>query len=318
MTLSSGGNRLSKPAIEVLNPDHPDRLAALRIILGGESKSLVQVDRQVQALLDSAERQSLRVDLILAARIGARLVSACVAVESPGRTALVFLGPTCDRNGVDACGVDLLKEMQVQAWARDVVLLQTMLETDLNEVAIVYRDAGFRYLAELVYLDRPLSEPKPPKRNSGQLAHLTYSSELDEQFIDALRASYMESQDCPKLTALRDVRDVLLGHRHTGIYEPELWFLAVRGSKPVGVLLMAGVWGRSCLEIVYMGVVAGERGKNIGDALLSLAIDVGRSRGLEYLTLAVDSTNVHAWRLYQRWGFVEAARRRVWIATASC
>ena len=115
------------------------------------------------------------------------------------------------------------------------------------------------------------------------------------------------------------MRDVLLGHRHTGLADPEgLWHLALRGGEPVGLILLAGVHHRSCLEVVYMGVSADARGQQVGDALLSLAFDIGRRRGVRTLTLAVDSTNAYARRLYERNGFVEMARRRAWICRRSC
>lgn len=317
--MSTGTAYESTPAIELLGQDHPDRPAALRLIVGAGELSTAQADQNVSVLLDSIEHQSLNIDLLLAARVNGRLVSACLAIESPGRTALVFLGPSADRAILTACGAHLLTELQSLAWKRDVVLLQALLEANVTDVS-VYREAGFHYLAELVYQDCLLAEPRRPIRRRvstgpGELIHLTYSHELEEQFIRVLQASYVESLDCPKLTGLRNTSDVLLGHKHTGLHDPNLWFLAMRADKPVGVLLMSEVVGRAYLEIVYTGVAAEERGQGIGDALLGLAIDVGRRRSKEQLTLAVDSTNVYALRLYQRWGFVEVARRRVWIAS---
>jgi ribosomal protein S18 acetylase RimI-like enzyme len=52
----------------------------------------------------------------------------------------------------------------------------------------------------------------------------------------------------------------------------------------------------------------------VGDRLLAEAVACCRRRGCPLLTLAVDSSNAPARRLYARWGFVETERRLAWIA----
>jgi ribosomal protein S18 acetylase RimI-like enzyme len=153
---------------------------------------------------------------------------------------------------------------------------------------------------------------QPHKVN--RLKCVTYADERLPDFLRTLEATYEGSLDCPHLSGLRDTLDVFRGHQHTGIGHPSLWFLAYMDNEPVGILLMAGVVDRPCLEIVYMGVDARARGRRIGDALLSQAFSVARERRSEALTLAVDGNNVYAWRLYRRWGFRETTRRRAWIA----
>jgi ribosomal protein S18 acetylase RimI-like enzyme len=69
------------------------------------------------------------------------------------------------------------------------------------------------------------------------------------------------------------------------------------------------------LEVVYMGVTPEARGQGVGDTLLARAADECARRRAAVLTLAVDSHNHPALDLYQRWAFVETARRRAWIAT---
>lgn len=308
------GETGSMADIERLNHDHPDWKRALRLVLGGEAQPIARVDRAVASLLEVADVQGLRIEPVLAAMRCGRLVGACVAVVSPGRSALTFLGPSDDDRIQPAVGVGLLAALCDDAWRRDVALLQTLLPPDSNRTAKIYREAGFRYLTELVYLDRSLSAPKPPVKAPKDLSYLTYSRNLEPQFLAVLERTYVESLDCPKLTGLRATRDVLLGHRHTGVSKPEeLWFLALCNGRPSGVLLLSGVHHRSCLEVVYMGVVAEARGRRLGDALISWAVDVGRRRGVKSLTLAVDRTNTHACDLYDRWGFEEVARRRAWI-----
>ncbi|MEE9296401.1 MAG: GNAT family N-acetyltransferase [Phycisphaerae bacterium] len=376
--MASGLSDRLSAEIELLGYDHPDRTAALRIIVGDGVHPADRVDRDLEALLHAVRAQKLNIDLVLGARQDQGLVGACLAVASPGRSALTMLGPGGDdahgfetrgtkgrrdaggnrdegtkgrRDGgeerhegtkarrgirnpqsaipnpqspivnrqssiVNSVGVSLLRRLQHEAWQRGVVFLQALLIPNSNRTARIYLASGFKYLAELVYQNRSLSEPIPPMRLPEDLNYLTYTHDLRERFINVLDATYVESHDCPALSGLRDTCDVLVGHRHTGIHHAGLWHLALQGDTPVGVLLITGVPNRESLEIVYMGVTAGARGRRIGDALLSLAIELGRQRGMKTLTLAVDSTNRPACRLYERWGFFEVGRRRAWISCA--
>jgi GNAT superfamily N-acetyltransferase len=85
----------------------------------------------------------------------------------------------------------------------------------------------------------------------------------------------------------------------------------------MGVVLTAETPGRASLEVVYMGVSPPWRGKGVGDMLLMRAVQRARALRLNDITLAVDGINVAARRLYERWSFVETARRRAWITTPS-
>jgi len=61
-------------------------------------------------------------------------------------------------------------------------------------------------------------------------------------------------------------------------------------------------------------VAAEARGKAVGNALLAKALGRATERGRTTVTLAVDSINEPARRLYERWGFREISRRRAWIS----
>lgn len=316
----------SAPAIDVIQPDHPQREEALRLALTAPGDAPARTDRTVTALLDAVEQQGLNADLLLGAKVGQKLIAACVAVESPGRSAMLFHGQTkpfrdptpqsspVTKGGNKGVVVALLQAIQPHAWQRKNLLLQSLLNPYDVTIATAHRDAGFHYLAELVYLDCLTNEVCPPRANLPNLTYLTYSNDRHAEFLRTLESSYVESLDCPYLTGLRNTEDVLLGHRHTGVGSPNLWYLACADEQPVGILLLAGVVGRAYLEIVYMGVDARARGKRIGDAMLSHAFDVASKQRAKGITLAVDSTNLYARRMYERRRFREIARRRAWIA----
>ena len=58
-----------------------------------------------------------------------------------------------------------------------------------------------------------------------------------------------------------------------------------------------------------MMVAAGWRGRGVGTALLTTAIDWSRARGLHKLSLGVFPHNEAAIALYRKFGFVEEGRR---------
>ncbi len=294
--------------------DHDPRWPqALALILTGTTDVAVARPR-VAELLQFIQSQHLNLRTIVAANEGAALVAAASAIESPGRSALALIPPD-PRCGERPAVVSLCLERVRQAAARHgVALLQALvLPEDANQ-ASVCRGAGFAFLAELIYADRPVAQAVPIRLPATDLQFHNYSPSHHRLFARALELSYEQSLDCPKLTGLRTTDDILAGHRATGVHDPRLWFVAVRGGEAVGTLLLSPVPQRACVELVYMGVSAPARRQGIGDHLLAQAFKCCQERGFPTLTLAVDSANLPARRLYARWGFVETARRRAWVA----
>jgi len=297
-----------------LPPDHADRERAMRLAMSAGASATDQQELNLSALKELAKHQALRMDVVYGAWRGGQLVASGLALESPGRTALVFAGPFGATFDPNAPVVHVLRAMNAHVWLRGSALTQILVEVDDVSAARHAKAADFAYLAELIYLKRPTDLGSRAIQGAADLRYFTYTPEREGDFIAALDASYVGSLDCPRLVGLRASADVLLGHRHTGIHDPALWFIANHDDRPIGVLLMSPVVGQDEVEVVYIGVSPSGRGRGIGDNLLGLAADVARRRGFSALTLAVDSTNIHARRLYDRWGFAEAARRRAWIA----
>jgi RimJ/RimL family protein N-acetyltransferase len=57
--------------------------------------------------------------------------------------------------------------------------------------------------------------------------------------------------------------------------------------------------------VLGMGIVASERGKGIGEELLSRSITMARHKGMEKIELQVFATNEAARALYRKYGFSE-------------
>jgi len=174
--------------------------------------------------------------------------------------------------------------------------------------------AGYRRLTSLIYLRARPRRPACRSVASG-LAWVSFTPERASLFERALALSYEQSHDCPELSALRTPADALAGHRASGVFDPSLWWVALRDGDPVGVILLARLAGARGLELVYMGASVGARGIGVGDALLERGFECALDQGVTSVTLAVDRRNGPARRLYERWGFVEVGVREAWITS---
>lgn len=302
--------------LRLLAPDEPHFEPALALVLSGRPTVTVAAEAQICSLRQAVQQQRLSMDLMAAAFDRGRLVSAALGIESPGKTALVYTPPGSDTGRHPGALADVLALLGRAAAPRGVNLLQALLGREDNARAEAHAKAGFTYLAELIYLERStassaeaqlLQQPRP------EIQLVTYEPRRRGLFCEALAATYENSLDCPKLNGLRSLEDVLDGHMATGIFEPAGWRVALSKQKPVGVVLAAVLPSRTAVEVVYMGVAASARGQGVGNFLMASALDYARSRSAPTLSLAVDSTNAPARRLYARWRLQETTRRRAWI-----
>ncbi len=245
-----------------------------------------------------------------------RLVGAALAVESPGKTALVFFSsPESDSAARGSLLVSALRELVRTARRRSLRLLEALLVPNDSVRAGVLADVGFGYLTQLYYHRRPLSSKTSETESPSGLQWVAYEPRHEPLFRRAAELSYVQTQDCPELTDVRSSADILAGHRAAGGDPFSLWCVALRDGEPVGILLLAPISHVRMLEIVYLGVAQPARGTGVADALLGRALRIARERGDTGLALAVDGRNQPALRLYRRWNFVETMRRDAWIAT---
>lgn len=243
-----------------------------------------------------------------------RLTGGACALESPGGTVLIALQP--DELSRPEETEQLLLAIKSYYAGRSELMLQALLEPHEREHARALGSTGFTYLARLQYLQRDCALPPPPCRASTELEWVSFSTEHRPLFLAALERSYEETLDCPKLRGLRSTESILRGHEASGPHDGHMWWVARHGEEPVGIILLTYVPHRNAIEIVYVGVSLGWRGAGNADALMRRAVDVGSARRAQHLTLAVDSGNVPARRLYARWGFTPFAARDAWIATS--
>jgi GNAT superfamily N-acetyltransferase len=244
-------------------------------------------------------------------------------VPSSGRTAGVYLAPVW-RASQDPRWVQQQRTAVIgaacEALARgeygETVLAQGLLEPLETEAAGAYLDAGFEKLAELGYLRRDISRfaryDRPDWSRIG--VRVTRMSEMpwdtgQALLVRAMEASYTGTLDCPALCGMRTVDDVLASHKSVGAFDPSLWWLVSIDGRPEGCMLLSRFPAHDTVELVYLGVGPGLRGKGIGAGLIELALAELQALGEKSLACAVDLNNAPALTLYKRARFKEFARR---------
>ena len=285
------------------------------MILASPGEARAIADRRVRGFVRRLERQDTRSATVMGAFVTGRLVAAGLLIESPGRLGALSVPPGDSYGLKREAIIAVIHAFQEHARRRSLTVLQTLLGPEEIEQASVWQDAGFEFLAELAYLERP-SEAAPPRFTAPYgLEFVSFQPLNQELFLQTLGQTYSGSLDCPRLTGIRQVEDVLATHRATGVHDPNNWWVASIQGQPAGILLLAGVVGRQAQEVVYVGVTPEARGRSLGNALLAKAAEVCRTAGNSQLILAVDRDNEPACRLYHRWNFREVARRHAWFCT---
>lgn len=274
--------------------------AALRVVLSNGPHRAS--DEQVVDFLRYAMARGIDTTATYLAERGGEMLAATLPVPSAGRTMLLLAPPcfaTADHR--EAAGLLLEHVMGVYS-AEGVHLAQVLLDPSEREAMELYGGHGFSRLAELLYLQTSTRRAGVAPALPAGWAWETYSEEAHPRFARTIAASYEKSLDCPALAGRRDIEDVVAGHRATGEFRPGLWFLLSEGSGQMGVVLLAPAPPTESMELVYLGLVPGARGRGIGDLLLKQALHATQAYGLPKLMLAVDSGNAPALKLYYRNG----------------
>lgn len=282
-----------------------ERATAIRRLVGGDPGAARRVlDRIDQGDLPLA-------GLWFAGRDLVRRPPVLLAVLGAGRTVSLVLSPIAD-DREQAVATRMIREV-VAGLKVPADIAQVMLEAGRSRESRSLLEAGFRRLATLRFMDRPIdsrerTEPLPAGVTIRSCGH------DDPIHLAALLGrTYEDTLDCPGLAGLRRVEDVLAGHRAAGRFDPESWTILEVDGVGVGVSFANPNPEVGCVELVYFGLVKQARGRGLARRLLVHAIaDAGR-HGLRRLTLAVDERNLPAITLYRRLGFTPGGVREAFI-----
>ncbi len=291
-----------------------DLRTVLRIVFAEPRQTAEALEQQVSAFIQYARELSLSLDRLWLATAGGRRLSACACLESPGRTAVLLL-PSGAAPCADHTVFHALVEAAVQDQsARGTRLLQCLLEPGDDWSCSALKSAGFRDLTTLLYLERHGGQPSPvpvnPVESAGrQCQWMTYDAECHADFTTLISATYRDSLDCRGLSGLRDIEDVVAGHKSAGRFDPRRWLLLKFNNIAVGCILFGENPLRSAIDLVYMGVHPAFRGRGLGRYILNYGLTLPQNAGFAAVTVAVDHENTPALALYAAGGFTETHRR---------
>jgi ribosomal protein S18 acetylase RimI-like enzyme len=252
--------------------------------------------------------------LLPAAWRGDQLLAAVVGQVMTGRTALVWPPQFAHVNTPHHQNVSaaLLDRLHGELAARGVHLAQALLSSDDGAATGRLQHGGFLHAANLLYLaasaesfpDHPLALP---------FDFEPFQPGDEQRLIKLIDRTYEGTLDCPRIDNLRETADVVTGYQAVGEFRPELWQTARCGDEDIGCLLINLHPDAGNAEIVYVGLVAGARGRGWGLEMTRYAQWLARNSGYERVVLAVDAANHPAIRMYAAAGFAEFDTKEVWV-----
>lgn len=288
-------------------------------------------EEAVRPFLAFARENGLALDHLWVAWEGKRMAAATLIVPGVGRTAMLFLSPigSGSLSGGLSGGGKITLSGQLVAHAvsslngHEICLVQALMEAGQTLQQRAVEAGGFRFLAELAYMQRAGKElgSLPPVQLDGRpLTPVHWSEENRPLFAEAIARSYEGTRDCPGLLGLREMDDIIAGHRSTGKFNPKHWTVWTDETAKdipgaVALLLMAESRQGLGFELVYLGVSPAARGRGLSKVLMRHALDLAGRSGRGELYLAVDAANEPAMRLYRGLGFRISVRKTALIFT---
>ncbi|MFW6061963.1 MAG: GNAT family N-acetyltransferase [Planctomycetota bacterium] len=243
-----------------------------------------------------------------------RLRAVAVVIPNEGRTGVVFYSsPHMPGVDADALG-EAIRRASADAIADgELTLVQALIRPESRGERDALLRGGFQELAELIYLRKEL-EAAPSAPEQGPVSWRSWGEYDQQELAEVIAATYEDSLDCPRLAGLRDVEDTIVGHKASGNFRRDWWWIVHWAGEPAGCLLANEGRGGTA-EVVYLGVVPAFRGRGLGRWMLAKVAGEAWRAQMPAVTLAVDSANSYAVDLYIREGFRETMRRLACIRT---
>ena len=283
--------------IAAISPDHEE--PALRLVLSGFEES--QFQQQVGALRTLVERQPAAGYRVWGAYREEELRGAALALTQPGRTAVVW-PPRLAEGEPTTTSVELLRACTSLLAKRGVRMAQALLPPAAGTDPESLVAAGFRHVSDLTYLVC-LADGFPTSPPCRQLHFKPYCSERHDRFAQVVDATYEDTLDCPAVSGVRDIDDVLEGYKGTGQFDPNRWFTVCHRGEEIGCLILTDYPEHATWELIYLGVAPAARGQGWGLEIVRHAQWLARQAARVRLILAVDAANDPALRMYAAAGF---------------
>ncbi len=289
------------------------RREAIRFVAGGYRRDTVtDVRADVLAGVVKSQGSSCR---LWWSRRGRKCLAAAMISENPGRTALLLQSPH-DARGVDETAlVELLRAACTASLEANIAFVQAMVDPENPAETDVLVRAGFEKLAELLFMRLDLSSRVAPDSaaKNPALAWRNYGQFDEAELGRVIESTYVDSCDCPRLCSLRDIAEVIAGHKSGGLARPDAWWIVDVDGVAAGCILVNDYAQSLSGDVAYLGVVPASRGMGLSREMLRRSAEKARKRGLKSLTLAVDADNLFARRVYDSEGFEELHRRLAYV-----
>jgi mycothiol synthase len=288
------------PAFTIESARPEDQAAAFRLVF--QHLEDAERDLRVANALTLVGAGELEPEGIFVIRRGPELAGALVCVPLRGSSGLLW--PPFVRSGPERTVQEDQLVRSALSWLRrrGAKLAQAVLSSAEVPLAVPLERNGFRHVTRLDYLRHRLESVELPKP-AAALSCDTYGQSDPQLFQQTLFRTYQGTLDCPELNGVRNMDEILDGHKAQGVFHPDRWRLAWDGVRPVGVVLATEVTEWQGWDISYVGVVPEARGRGIGRWLTQLALADAKAAGAAQVTLAVDARNRPAWNLYVHLGF---------------
>jgi ribosomal protein S18 acetylase RimI-like enzyme len=290
-------------------------LPALRLIF----RHLSPQDRETRVAnaLRLLHQKELDPSGLLVARGPNGLLGAIICQPVPGASGLVW-PPQAVKDAGEAEVEDLLIR-HATTWLRQcgAKLAQALLPPKEAYLAAPLLRNGFAHITNLWYLRHNLDVPHHLLLGTERLTYWAYANGDPSLFHQTLVRTYEETLDCPEVNGVRDIQEVITGHRAQGLHDPQRWWLALDRGRPVGVLLVAEMPECEGWDLAYVGVVPEARRRGFGRELVRKALVAAHHGDANQLTLSVDVRNRPAWDLYTSLGFEPYDQREVYLAVWS-
>ena len=256
-------------------------------------------------------------EFFLVARSGPRIDAVVLAVPHQQGTAFVFppmiAGPTAA-----ALTVPLLKNLTERLAPAGFSLGQCVRDVGDRRVGRWLIEAGFREQGRMIVLEHSLAEIPT---ETAPLKWSRWQPSDRARFVRTMEQTLVGTLDCPELTGFRTGDELLESHATSGDTGPEMWRLySAENSgrvEDIALLLTTLHTSEKTLEVLYMGVVPGKRGRGIGQTLMNDALRQAGDAGAVRVRLHVSEANLYAMKTYAAAGFLEVGSSMLHLWTAS-
>ncbi|QQE13509.1 GNAT family N-acetyltransferase [Planctomycetota bacterium] len=249
-----------------------------------------------------------------------QILASILLIPMPGHSGMLFISPTPTRKQRTILEI-LIRSMIDHLASKpqsNINFYQSLLDPAQSQENTALRNTGFFPLASLAYMHKRTDyiDALPPIPFSDQniQAH-TYSDQTLPLFKQAILDSYQDTLDCPGLLGIRNIDDIIEGHKATGAFDPNMWHVFTQNDQPFAVMLISKLGKQQSAELVYFGIAKSHRRKGFSKPILSWGLHLAAYEAQRKLMLAVDQNNVPALKLYHSLGFVQTGVKNALIYT---